>query len=91
MMISEGPAGAGVTADPTSGGGARDYELERGTDIHGYWYRSPGDKGDGDPGRPEDAEEYIGMKPPTGGGGGEELTTPKQTASEGVKRRPRRL
>jgi hypothetical protein len=89
MMISEGPAGAGVTADPTTGtsGGARDYEVERGTDIYGFWYRSPGDKGDGDPGRPDDAEEYIGMKPKTGG---EETTTPT-TATEGVKRRRRGL
>lgn len=83
MMIGEGAVGPGVTADPKPGGGARDYEIERGNDIHGYWYRSPGDKGDGDPGRPDDAEEYIGMKPKTGG---EETTTPA-AASEGVKRR----
>jgi len=63
--LLEGPAGAGVAADPTTGtaGGARDYELERGVDIHGYWYKSPGDKATGgDPGRPDDAEEYIGFK-----------------------------
>lgn len=63
--LLEGPAGAGVTADPTTGtaGAARDYELERGVDIHGYWYKSPGDKATGgDPGRPEDPEEYIGFK-----------------------------
>ena len=62
--LVEGPAGPGVTADPSPGarGGARDYELERGADIHGYWYRSPGDRATGgDPGRPEDAREYIGM------------------------------
>jgi hypothetical protein len=91
LMMSEGPAGAGVTADPTTGtsGAARDYEIERGTDIYGFWYRSPGDKGSGDPGRPDDAEEYIGMTPPPEGG--EETTTPKATASEGVKKRLRRL
>lgn len=62
--LEEAAAGAGVTADPTTGtaGGARDYELERGVDIHGYWYKSPGDKGSGDPGRPEDPEEYVGFK-----------------------------
>ena len=38
------------------------YEVERGNDIHGYWYKSPGDKGSGNPGRPDDAEEYIGFK-----------------------------
>lgn len=63
-ILREGPVGPGVTADPTTGisGGARDYELERGVDIYGYWYKSPGDKGSGDPMRPEDAEEYIGFK-----------------------------
>lgn len=47
-------------------GGFYPYEIERGVDIHGYWYRSPGRAmgGDGDPGRPEDAASYIGMKPP---------------------------
>ena len=63
----EGPSGPGVTADPTTGasGGARDYELERGVDIYGYWYRSPGDKATGgDPARPDDAEEYVGWNTP---------------------------
>lgn len=61
--LLEGPAGPGVTADPTTGGGARDYELERGVDILGRWYRSPGATPgtEGDPGRPEDPAEYIGM------------------------------
>lgn len=74
--LMEGPAGAGVTADPTTGtsGGARDYELERGVDIHSYWYKSPGEAGGPgtDPMRPEDAEEYIGMKPPAPATGGTE-------------------
>lgn len=51
-----------VTADPTDVKGFYPYELERGTDIHGYWYKSPGDKGSNDPMRPEDPEEYIGFK-----------------------------
>ena len=40
------------------------YEIERGVDVHGFWYRSPGRTpgADGDPGRPSDAAEYIGMK-----------------------------
>ena len=58
-VISESP---GVTADPTEIRGFYPYEVERGSDIHGYWYRSPGDKGSNDPGRPDDAEEYIGFK-----------------------------
>jgi len=61
-VIAEGPAGPGVTSDPTSVEGFYPYELERGNDIQGYWYKSPGDKGSNDPGRPEDAEEYIGFK-----------------------------
>lgn len=52
----------GVTADPTEVRGFYDYEVERGTDIHGYWYKSPGDKGSNDPMRPEDPEEYVGFK-----------------------------
>ena len=70
--LREASAGAGVTADPTTGtkGAARDYELERGVDIYGYWYKSPGDRGTSDPGRPEDPEAYIGVKPPEGGGEG---------------------
>lgn len=71
-VLREGPAGAGVTADPTTGvaGGARSYDLERGVDIYGYWYKSPGDKGSGDPGRPDDPAEYIGMTSGTDEGGG---------------------
>lgn len=76
---------SGLTAtaiDPTdvdsSSEGFYPYELERGVDIQGRWYRSPGASpgSDGDPGRPSDAEEYIGIKPkspaaPSAGGGGE--------------------
>lgn len=64
-ILREGPAGPGVTADPTTGttGGARDYDLERGVDIYGYWYKSPGELGGAgvDPLRPENPEEYLGM------------------------------
>ena len=61
-VIAEGPSGPGITADPTDVKGFYPYEIERGTDIFGYWYKSPGDKGSNDPMRPEDAEEYIGFK-----------------------------
>jgi len=73
--LRQGATGPGVTADPTTGttGGARDYELERGVDILSPWYRSPGDLGAGDPGRPEDPEEYVGVK------GGE---TPEKAAAD---------
>lgn len=60
--LQEGPAGPGVSADPTDVKGFYPYEVERGADIHGYWYKSPGDKGSSDPMRPEDPEEYIGFK-----------------------------
>lgn len=61
-ILLESPTGPGVSADPTDVKGFYPYEIERGTDIHAYWYKSPGDKGSSDPGRPEDAEEYIGFK-----------------------------
>lgn len=62
VLMTEGPSGPGVTADPTDVRGFYPYDLPRGTDIHGYWYKSPGDKGSSDPMRPEDPEEYIGFK-----------------------------
>lgn len=62
VALQEGPAGPGVAADPTDVKGFYPYEIERGADIHGYWYKSPGDKGSNDPKRPEDPEEYIGFK-----------------------------
>jgi len=61
-VLMENPTGPGVTADPTEKKGFYPYEIERGADIHGFWYKSPGDKGSGNPGRPDDAEEYIGFK-----------------------------
>jgi len=61
QVLLENPAGAGVTADPTKKEGAYPYEIERGVDIYSKWYKSPGES-TGDPGRPEDPEEYIGFK-----------------------------
>jgi len=62
--LDEGPSGPGVTADPTNKDGFYPYELPRGVDVQSFWYRSPGRSpgGDGDPGRPADAAEYIGFK-----------------------------
>lgn len=68
--MSEKGWGPGVTADPTespSNDGFYPYDIERGVDILSQWYRSPGSS-DGDPGRPSDAAEYIGMTPKKGGG-----------------------
>ena len=63
-LFLESPAGPGVAADPTDVKGFYPYEIDRGVDIQGFWYRSPGRSagGDGDPGRPSDAAEYIGFK-----------------------------
>ena len=59
--LRQSPAGPGVSADPTAS--STPAESERGVDIYGYWYKSPGDKSTGgNPGRPDDAEEYIGFK-----------------------------
>jgi hypothetical protein len=62
--LREGPSGPGVDADPTDVKGFYPSEIERGVDIRGTWYRSPGAApgGDGDPGRPSDPAEYIGFK-----------------------------
>lgn len=64
ILNEGGPSGPGVTADPTDVKGFYPYEIERGVDIQGFWYRSPGRSpgSDGDPGRPADAGEYIGFK-----------------------------
>lgn len=61
-VLREGPTGPGVSSDPTDVKGFYPYEIERGTDIYNYWYKSPGDKGSNDPMRPEDPEEYVGFK-----------------------------
>ena len=84
-----GPVGASGS-DPSDVKGFYPYEIERGVDIHSFWYKSPGRSmgGDGDPFRPADALEYIGMKRPSlevGGGeegiegSGEEAPPPENT------------
>ena len=62
-MLEGGPTMASGV-DPTNVGSIYP-EIERGNDIHSFWYRSPGrgQGSDGDPGRPSDAEEYVGLKP----------------------------
>lgn len=82
--LLEGPSGPGVTADPTDVKGFYPYDVERGADITGYWYRSPGDKGSSDPMRPEDPAAYIGMVPPEpeGPSGGEAPPPPGPVPKE---------
>lgn len=84
QVLEEGPVGPGVTANPTEPNGFYPYEIERGADMGGSWYRSPGKSpgGDGDPGRPADPAEYIGFK--TKGATPEdaaEMSKPKEEAS----------
>jgi hypothetical protein len=62
QVLLEGAVGPAIAADPTEVKGFYPYDIERGTDIHGYWYKSPGDKGSSNPMRPDDPEEYIGFK-----------------------------
>lgn len=63
-LAEGGPVGPGVTSNPTEPGGFYSYDIERGVDILGRWYRSPGASpgSEGDPGRPADPTEYIGFK-----------------------------
>lgn len=63
LEFGEPTAASGV--DPSDAKGFYPYELERGVDIHSFWYKSPGRAagGDGDPGRPASAAAYIGMVP----------------------------
>jgi len=69
-------AGPGVTTDPTAAGTPYDnYNVERGVDIYGYWYRSPGDKATGGDYRPEDPAAYIGMTPPPAPSSPADITT----------------
>lgn len=60
-IILEEPS---ITNDPTDKKSFYDYEIERGTDVHSFWSLSPGrSQGtEGDPFRPEDPKEYIGLK-----------------------------
>lgn len=79
-LIRETLGAAASGTDPKDAEGFYPYEIVRGADIHSFWYRSPARSmgSDGDPGRPADAAEYIGMKPPapeaTGEEGGEAET-----------------
>lgn len=79
----------GASASGTSPGDAKgfySYDMERGVDIHGYWYRSPGRAmgGDGDPFRPADAAQFIGMKPPPD----DPVNTPGVDAADDVESSP---
>jgi len=71
LLREYGQAAGASGTDPTDPDGFYPYEVERGTDIHGYWYRSPGRSvgSDGDPFRPPDPAEYIGMKAGSAEGG----------------------
>lgn len=55
-----GSLGIDPTSLETSSQGFYPYDLERGVDLYATWYRSPGSS-EGDPGRPADAADYIGM------------------------------
>lgn len=70
ILAEYGQAASASGSDPTDVKGFYPYEIERGVDIHGYWYKSPGRAAgsDGDPFRPADAASYIGLTPPAGGG-----------------------
>jgi hypothetical protein len=78
-ILKETSAGAGVTSDPTDVRGFYDYETERGNDIHGFWYRSPGRGAgsDGDPGRPQNSLDYVGMQSPD-----EEESSPEENTED---------
>lgn len=68
-LFTENPGGPAIAADPTDVKGFYPYDVERGSDIHAFWYKSPGRTmgSDGDPGRPSNALEYIGMSPKSDG------------------------
>lgn len=82
-LIRETLGASASASDPTDVKGFYPYEIERGTDVHGFWYRSPGRSmgSDGDPFRPADAAEYIGMKPPPD----DPVNTPGADAAADVK------
>lgn len=63
LIIKESYGGGAAATDPTDAKGFYDYDIERGTDLYSYWYASPGrsEGSDGDPGRPSDAKDYLGM------------------------------
>lgn len=74
IFLKEGPVGASLTS-PQDPKGFYGYDLSMGDTQSKFWYRSParGMGSDGDPGRPSDAAEYIGLKiPPVASSGPEE-------------------
>lgn len=88
-VLLENPCGPGVTADPTDVKGFYPYEVERGTDIQGYWYKSPGDKGSNDPMRPENPADYIGFNTKgTRPDEAAEQAAPKKGEGEGASATP---
>jgi hypothetical protein len=66
LLREFGQATSASGTDPTDPKGFYPYEIDRGIDIHGFWYKSPGRPvgSDGDPYRPEDAAAFLGMKKP---------------------------
>ena len=70
QVLLELSTGGSIGVDPQSVDvtpkGFYPYDVQRGVDIQSFWYKSPGRAmgGDGDPGRPSNASEYIGMTPP---------------------------
>ena len=64
QVLLEASTGGAIGVDPkeldTAPEGFYPYDIERGVDIQGKWYRSPGES-EGDPGRPADPLLYIGM------------------------------
>jgi hypothetical protein len=79
LMEMGGPAAASGT-DPKDAKGFYPYDIERGADIHSFWYRSPG-RGMGSDGdfRPDDPMSYIGMSAPASA---EADATPASTTTE---------
>jgi hypothetical protein len=81
-LLKEDPTGANGSADPTDVNGFYTYDVPRGVDVQGFWYRSPGrEQGtNGDPGRPEDAAAYFGFKTKD--------STPEEAAEEAKPKEP---
>lgn len=65
LIAESGPTMASGT-DPINAQGFYSYELSRGN-TDNFWYRSPGRSmgTEGDPGRPPNANLYVGMETPT--------------------------
>jgi len=85
-IVTETLGASASGTDPTDHKGFYPYEIERGTDIHGFWYRSPGREpgSDGDPFRPSNAAQYIGQQPPDDN----TVNTPGEDAAEDMEAEP---